>query len=339
MNTTDQPNAVAEAIARAVPSPFIDGTPVQWAWDSTSLGWLKECPRKYQYSMIEGWRTKAQSVHLTFGILYHKALESYDRHIARGTNHELSLIAVVRETLVATWDFETDSPWRASADLSPDDKVSLKCREFLIRTIVWYLDKFKADPARTLLGADGKPMVEMHFLFKIGFNYDLQHPYHLCGYLDRVVEFNDVQFVMDRKTTTTTIGTSYFNQYEPDNQMSLYTIAGTMAFKAPVRGVIVDAAQIAVGFSRFGRHIVQKTPEMLSEWMTDLKYWLRQAEQFAEKRYWPMNDKACNMWGGCHFREICSKSPVVREKFLESHFERKQWNPLELRGEVDAQPK
>ena len=27
------------------PQPFYEGTKVQWAWDSTSLGWLKECRR------------------------------------------------------------------------------------------------------------------------------------------------------------------------------------------------------------------------------------------------------------------------------------------------------
>lgn len=57
-------------------SPFIDGTKVQYAWDSTSLGWLKECPRKYQYHMLEGWSGRGESIHLEFGILYHGALES-----------------------------------------------------------------------------------------------------------------------------------------------------------------------------------------------------------------------------------------------------------------------
>ena len=55
----------------AHPQPFHEGTKVQWAWDSTSLGWLKECPRKYQYHMIEQWRGRGESIHLEYGILYH----------------------------------------------------------------------------------------------------------------------------------------------------------------------------------------------------------------------------------------------------------------------------
>lgn len=309
------------------PSPFISGTRIQHAWDSTSLGWLKECPRKYQYHMLEGWSGRGESVHLEFGILYHEALESYEIYRHTGADHDYAVRAVVKDALQRTW--RDGKPWRASKDLPIEDKASLKCRENLIRTIVWYLDKFKADPASTRMHpATGQPMVELHFQFEIGFNYNMQSPYSLCGYLDRIVNFQDQPFVMDRKSTTTTLSSYYFEQYEPDNQMSLYTVASQVAFKTPVKGVIIDAAQIAVGFSRFVRSFIFKTPDQINEWMKDLKFWLRMAEMYAEKGYWPQNDKSCHKYGGCPFREICSKSPSVRDKFLESSFERREWNPL-----------
>jgi hypothetical protein len=302
-------------------SPFLDGTKVQWAWDSTSLGWLKECPRKYQYHMLEGYVGRGESIHLEFGILYHEALEAYEIYRFNGMEHEEALTHVVRDVLGATW--RDGAPWRAIKDLQPEDKASLKNREFLVRTVVWYLEKFKDDPAQTMAHPEtGKPMVELHFQFEI------DPPYTLCGYLDRIVTFQDQPFVMDRKTTTTTLGSYYFEQYDPDNQMSLYTIASQIAFRTPVRGVIVDAAQIAVGFSRFVRSFIFKTPDQIDEWMKDLKIWLRQAELYAEADYWPQNDKSCHKFWGCPFREICSKSPSVRDKFLESNFQRRAWNPL-----------
>lgn len=315
-----------------LPSPFISGTHIQHAWDSTSLGWLKECPRKYQYHMIEGWVGRGESVHLEFGILYHEALDLYEkRRYDPGASHDEALVLVVRHILTETW--RDGKPWRASKNLSSDDKTSLKCREHLVRTIVWYLDKFRDDPAKTMMSSDsGKPLIELHFHFEIDFGYGIEPsystPYSLCGYLDRVVSFQDQPFVMDRKTTTTTLGSYYFEQYEPDNQMSLYTVASQVAFHTPVKGVIVDAAQIAVGFSRFVRSFIFKTPDQIDEWMKDLKFWLRQAEIYAEAGYWPQNDKSCHKYGGCVFREICSKSPSVRDKFLESSFERREWNPL-----------
>jgi hypothetical protein len=101
-----------------------------------------------------------------------------------------------------------------------------------------------------------------------------------------------------------------------------------VAFKTPVKGVIVDAAQIAVGFSRFVRSFVFKTNDQLDEWYRDLKVFLKQAKQYAWDGYWPQNDKSCHKYGGCIFRGICSKSPSVRDRFLESDFEVREWNPL-----------
>jgi len=306
----------------AHPQPFHDGTKVQWAWDSTSLGWLKECPRKYQYHMIEQWRGRGESIHLEYGILYHAALEEYDRKkLEKGMSHDDAVRGVVRELLTKTW--REGLPWRGAKDLPADDKASLKSRENLVRTVVWYLNKFKDDPAKTSMHTvTGKPMVDLHFQFEI------EGGYSLCGYLDRVVEFQEQPFVMDRKTTTSTLGSYYFDQYDPDNQMSLYTVASQIAFHTPVKGVIVDAAQIAVGFSRFVRSFVFKTADQIDEWMKDLYVWLEQARVYAERGYWPQNDKSCHKYGGCAFREICSKSPSVRDRFLDTHFERQPWNPL-----------
>ena len=45
-----------------------------------------------------------------------------------------------------------------------------------------------------------------------------------------------------------------------------------------------------------------------------------------------MNDTACDKYGGCKFRDICSKSPNVREKFIKADFkEQPIWNPLRTR--------
>ncbi|MFA6159423.1 MAG: hypothetical protein WC763_07395, partial [Candidatus Paceibacterota bacterium] len=71
----------------AIPSPFLPGTNIQYAFDSTSLGYLKTCPRLYQYLMIEGWGSLDESVHLRFGIEYHQALQEYDIARAQGSNH------------------------------------------------------------------------------------------------------------------------------------------------------------------------------------------------------------------------------------------------------------
>lgn len=301
----------------AAPSPFIPGTHIQFAWDSTSLGYFKRCPRLYEYSIIRGLRSSGADIHLFFGGLYHKALENYDHLLTQGTSSEDALVKVVRELFISTWI--DGKPWE-SGDTA-------KNRENLIRSVIWYITQFgESDPAKTIVLKDGKPAVELSFKMPLDWKIDDQH-YILAGHLDRVVTFGGETFVMDRKTTGTTIGTYYFERYDLDNQMSLYSLAAKAVFDSPVRGVLIDAAQIAVGFTRFGRGVTYRTDEQLGEWLADLKVWLDKAREYAEAKYWPQNDAACF---GCRFVKVCSKSPLTRDIEL-NQFEVRHWNPLENR--------
>jgi hypothetical protein len=54
-------------------------------------------------------------------------------------------------------------------------------------------------------------------------------------------------------------------------------------------------------------------------------------EEYAKEGYWPQNDTACDKYGGCRFRGVCSRSPSVRQAFLDSDFRREMWNPLDTR--------
>lgn len=323
--------AVVIEIDRDAPalSPFLPGTNVQFAWDSTSLSYLKTCPRLYQYLMIEGWGTQEESIHLRFGIEYHQALQDYDIAKAQGVGHEEAIRESVRALLERTWGWEVDGDTKAG---------KYKNRKSILRTVIDYLDYFKDDPAQTLILPDGRPAVELSFRFELDWgpgNDPDDQPYILSGHLDRVVNYLDHLYVMDRKTTTITPGAYYFNQFEPNNQMSLYTLASKIILDSPVKGVIIDAAQILVDSSRFVRGITYRTPDQLEEWTNDLHYWLALAQHYATQDYWPMNDLACDKYGGCRFREICSKSPKIREKFLEAEFTRlpieERWNPLKPR--------
>jgi hypothetical protein len=328
-------------------SPFLPGTKIQFAWDSTSLGLIKTCPRLYQYTMIDGWSHRGESIHLRFGIEYHHALEFYAHQRADGVKHEIAIQNTVREVLVRTEDFAPDVTTKTG---------KYKNRDTLLSLVVDYLDHFIDDPCTTYIKSDGTPAVELSFRFELDFGpeageeskltsdsklfggqeYLTQQPYLLCGHLDRVVIFNDHLFVMDHKTTTTTPSDYYFNQYEPNNQMTLYTIAGQMVLHTPIKGVMIRAAQILLEKPhRFIVGFTYRTQDQIEEWLGDLRLHLSLAEQYATMGYWPMNDTACDKFGGCRFRGVCSKSPDVREMFLRADFDKLEedarWNPLRSR--------
>lgn len=331
-----EPSLDESLLTRGSTSPFLPGTNIQFAWDSSSLGLFKTCPRLYQYTMIDGWAPRGESIHLRFGIEYHSALEAYSHSRANGVKHEDAIHDTVREILTRTADWVVDESTKAG---------KYKNRRNLIGLVVDYLDHFVDDPCETYIKSDGTPAVELSFRFEldwgpsgIGNNlHEDPQPYILCGHLDRVVSFNSGLYVMDHKTTTTTPGSYYFDQYEPNNQMSLYTLGGHMVLHEPIRGVIIRAAQILLTEpNRFVQGFTYRTPDQVDEWLCDLRIHLNNAEAMAEANYWPMNDTACDKFGGCRFRGICSKSPEIREKFLAADFNKLEpedrWNPLDSRG-------
>lgn len=290
--------------------------PIQKAWDSTSLNTFKECPRKYYYSIHQGWATREQSVHLTFGIYLHSAHERYYRALAEGMDHEAALRATLRDTLTATHKWHSDDQYKNKATL--------------IRTIVWGLDQFKDDPARTIILANGKPAVELSFRFEIP-----EAPEFLyCGHMDRLAEFMGKVYVFDYKSTKRALYTEFFDQFNPHNQMTGYTLGGKITFHQPVEGVIIHAAQVGVGFSRFARGFSPRSEDQLNEWLHSTAYFVKLAARYAEEEFWPMNEGACNNYFGCPFRPICSKPVRQRETWLHADYVPRLWDPLQIRGDI-----
>jgi hypothetical protein len=341
-------------------SPFLPGTSIQYAWSSTGLDLLKTCPRLYQYTIIDGWATRDESIHLRFGIEYHTALQDYAKSRANGVRHEDAIHDTIRALHSRVFDWVVDRESRAG---------KYKNRETIAQLVIDYLDHFgQSDPAETVILDDGKPAVELSFRFELdwgpqksegwvggkcskcnghglrpnaegeeitcpdcggtGDAFGHAQPYLLCGHLDAIVNLNDDLYVLDHKTSVSTISGYWFNQWTPSNQMTLYSLAGKLLLQSPVKGVIIDAAQVLLEKPHaFARGFAYRTEDQLTEWLDDLRYFFRQAEDFAVANYWPQNDTACNKFGGCKFREVCSKSPSVRNVYLRANFDK--INPIE----------
>lgn len=343
---------------------FRDG--LQIAWDATSLSTFKECPRKYQYQIIQNWTHPGQNKDIDFGHYFHTALEEYHKHVAHNVPHHRAVLLVVRATLERTGTRHRHSGFCPQCDSSStgyvedppgqwfwtcngcgavgayiegepptrfvpwDSGDTAKNRRTLVRSIVWYLDQYgERDPFNVLTLPDGRPAVELSFRFEIDKLSPFGEPYWFCGHLDLGVELDGAAYIMDHKTTGGTLSSDFFLHFSPDNQMSLYDFAGRVIFDRPIAGVVIDAAQIAVGFTRFARGFARRSVKQADEWFADAKWYIGLAEQFWQQQYYPMNDRACFR---CQFKKICSKDPSVRDMFLKADFvKRDGWDPLKIR--------
>lgn len=218
----------------------------------------------------------------------------------------------------------------------PDDKS--KNRHTLIGLVVQYCDEQPESPSE---GAypykfpNGQPAVELSFKMPLPWHTNLaeswKNPetYILCGHLDSIMKFGDEIFISDNKTTRKPLSFSYFSQYSPNIQIDVYDLAGNLMYPGlGIKGVMIEGAQVLQEGSRFGIGIQYRSDALREELLTDLEYWIRQAEKFAIEDHWPMNRASCYL---CPFKSICSKEPEVRQRYLEAAFVKRPWNPLQER--------
>lgn len=298
-------------------------------WDSTMLGLLKECPRKFYFQIILGYQPRGLNVHLQFGLLYHAALERYDHARASGSDHDSATLVMVKWALEASGTRDESGvfvPWVSDNEF--------KNRYTLLRSVVWYVEEYKDSPLSTVILHSGKPAVELSFNFSAFSVAD--EPVSLCGHMDKLVQdTTGTIYVADHKTTKNQLNAQFFGSFSPHNQFSLYSLAGKVILdQDPLHGVLVSGAQIAVGFTRFERRPIPRPPSVLAEWLAESKTWIASAREYALADHFPGNDKSCHNYGGCAFQKVCSTSPSHRKQWLATDFAKWEWNPLVARGDI-----
>ena len=303
----------------------------QFAWDATSLKMASTCERMYFFSMIQCWEG-SRSVHLVFGGHYASALELFHKLRAEGSTFDEAVYATVHTTLINTWIHSLDAdgervPGTGHEELF-DSKT--KSREGLIRTIIWYLEEFRENDFTTFILASGKAAVELSF--KIELANDIVY----CGHIDRLTEYGGDKFVQDQKTTGSPLSPYFFRGFDNDIQMSGYTFAGKVMYNMPIKGVMIDAANIGPDYTRFMRGFTYRTEYTLNEWHDYMQILIARIRNKTEiwretgsASVFEPNYTACGNYGGCAFRDVCSMIPSMRNRYLKGNFnKREQWNPL-----------
>lgn len=292
---------------------------LQNIWDATSLGTLKECPRKYYLQVVRGYTAKKDALALAFGIALHEGLENFYKRKAKGVAFDENVHITIGELM--------RHPLRKNIDSFEDKKRNSFT---LVNSVLEYLDHYKDEPCETVVFSDGSVGVELHFQFETGIKNSYGEAISIAGHIDRLVRQDLGIFITDHKTTVSPLTQYYFEQYNPDNQMTIYTIAGDICFATPIKGVVVDAINISKG--EFSRQLTLRSKEICEEWLAEMEYWFRIAEFFATRGVFPANDKSCNKYSGCPFKEYCTAPRGLREQILQEDFVKRVWDPSKPRG-------
>jgi len=159
---------------------------LQLYWDAHSLATFQQCPRQYQYRILEGWTSQHNNLDLDFGLCYHASLEAADRARFAGAGFEEQAAAALEVIL--------------NYDLSHCGVTKEKNRFTLARSAVWNLDFYQKVPIQPI-ELNGKPAVEIPFRFEVDLETDDGEAFGMCGYMDGVSQFADAIRPLERKTT------------------------------------------------------------------------------------------------------------------------------------------
>ena len=292
---------------------------LQIALDNTSLSVYKECPRKYYYKIVCGYRAPGIRPPLAWGGAYHSVVELYDLLIVKGEDEQTALRAAIRLAFSL-----------AEKGFGDDTARTLTT---LVRTIVWYAANYRArDPLKTHIFGNGKVGLELSFRFYLPQTISgTNDKYVYCGHIDKISDYAGGTYAVERKHSKGALNDEFYARYAFSAQIGGYATAGKICFDTELSGVIIDGAQVLVNSSRFGRRVVHRVNSHLEEWLDDTLLWVKLLEGSAVANYWQHNTESCNKFSGCEFREVCSKPPGIREAILRQVYVVERWNPIEDR--------
>lgn len=297
-------------------SPLIDRV-----IDNTALKCYMECPRKFYYSMVMGRRRSGPpSPAIAYGTTWHAILEA---HYKTGGDRDAVTIAAVE-----SWEPHE----------KPEDHRTLQ--RALEVEYPNYLKRWgtHAEDSANLGGTVGfptSPLIEIPT--ELSWDGAL-HPY--AGKIDRVIEWQGLYYVEDHKTTSR-MGPTYFQQFDPSNQMMGYAWLAQLLTGLPIAGVRINAHCVLKTSSKFERQVVSFSQDRLREWGENYNAWVRRLEaSFSQAQStfgvddpagaFPMNLEACaGKYGQCTYTPVCSSPVRVRDRILEKDYAVNPWNPLE----------
>lgn len=290
--------------------------------DNTALQAYMECPRKYYYSMVEHRRRVGPPPPpLAYGTAWHSILEA---HYKTGGDAN----AVVRAA-IGSWEQHDN----------PDDHRTL---ERAISAYEAYIGKWGTHEEETrsygkTVGYPENPVVEIPTeLWWPG----ALHPY--AGKIDRIFEHQGLFYVEDHKTTSQ-LGSQYFRQFDPSNQMMGYAWLAQKLTGLPIAGVRINAHGILKTQNKFERQTVMYSQDRLEEWGRNYNQWIvkiNRAMEMLEMNQvgepdavllaaFPHNFNACaGKYSMCQYVDVCTMPLRVRHRVLEADFQLAPWDPM-----------
>lgn len=234
---------------------------------------------------------------------------------------------------------ETEWPQEMPAD---DFRTKNKCIEVMQQ----YTRQYPSEHFRVVGYGTDSPMVEVAFSLDTGLFLpcDQCHggssadgichdcssqlePIEYGGIFDTLVEVSGQVYILEHKSTSQ-LGSYYFNQFKPNNQVTGYVWGARQLTGRRVGGAIVNAIGVyKASATKFERSITTRNDADITQWLRDVQSVCEEIQRHKKDGYFPRRTSACQLYGSCEFHSVHVLSTQLEQsKRLENDYVKEQWD-------------
>ena len=274
-------------------------------YDNSRLQQFKNCPESYRLKYVEKLRKREEGAtehDRNFGSAIHAGLETH----YKGGNK-----ADVREAFILGYPEQ----------LNPDDMAKTQANGIIL------LDAYAKHYEKEDKGWTIKA-VEVKDTFTVGnVTFTVK--------IDLVVEQQGCIYFVDHKTTGKAFNWTYWQQFEPNSQITAYT-AYCIAKYGECSGGIINGIQLGhrknkymgepAGFHySFQRQLFNRNRQQVEAWKTDQLKWVKKfalevelEKEMSDGGVWTKNEGQCRF---CSYQAICisCNDDQIKEQLYEVH--------------------
>ena len=316
------------------PLPLTDGCLLI---DNSMLEGLVTCPSITEFSKLHARIAASSKPSLDFGTIIHKALEY------RYTNAKDKPMTAVQEA-------EQGNLITAFFDENPVDEFEHRNANFALEVIKRYNRRWQTESFNMLLDATGKVICEIPLSVELFNTTYAGRPLKVIftGRIDLPVEWDGKITIIDNKTSSMFFGPQRFldeqrwsNQYRgycwgfektTGRTVEAFCVNGICSKQPPMKPkqgidqwwnewMVRDITHLAL------------TPDWRTEWFNSTTTLVDQFLWYHEKGFFPPLGKftrACENYGGCQYRDVCSQPEGKRVEVLNGFlYKKNEWSPLQ----------
>lgn len=308
------------------------GVPVHPTWpimDSTKTQALQDCPRKFFYSYILGWRSDRPNVHLCFGHAWHQAME-----VILTEGHSPETVQKAYQV------FMEDYVKRMQKDpMVLEELHASKTPSNALRALAEYAGKWNDEPHDTLY-------VEVAGTVPIADNRILHTKTDAIRKYPQGHRLQDLIYSLEHKTTTRQTQAWEEKWHYLFQVGTYYHFLKCMFPPEQVHGIVINGAIFRKSGNAFPRIPVTFSKEMWELWVQEANHYWDYLEWNMRLLYetkpsdrvmiaFPRNSYSCSKFG-CSYPQLCSvhANPLRRCEEPPLGYQQEFWDPR--RNEEEA---